>query len=266
MLAGRTARSLGVTQRRWRPLEGHMSSLREAVNIVRAVCPHDKPTAINLNMRSHLDTRKLEQDIRTTIMLPFGDGTTKRVALACDDDDADMMEEFAQFGANVLGCKAIIEATKADPDNLPFDVVVATQQHIKKLAPVARALGQRGFMPNKRLGSLVPLSELQTTVESFQKGISQIRFDERGRTRVRIGNSAMPLSHLHGNAVALMKRLYDKKPKGMDWVQSCVISSPSGFCSVRVDVSKQPFKELDRTEAIKKQVHSLRVLMCNACE
>ena len=83
-------------------------------------------------------------------MLPAGTGKSVRV---CVFADADMQEKVMEAGADVFGTSDLIKAM--GEGKIEFDKLIATQEQMQSLKPLARVLGPKGLMPNVKSGTLV---------------------------------------------------------------------------------------------------------------
>jgi len=98
--------------------------------------PHKTDENINLYIRLGIDATKSDQQVRGTIVLPAGTGKETKVAIFTSDD-------FKHIAAKtkadmIIDLNHIKEIT---PDNLKFDVLVATNDVIKLLKPFGRTIG-----------------------------------------------------------------------------------------------------------------------------
>lgn len=158
-------------------------------------------------IRLNVDPRQGDQNIRGTCVLPAGTGSKIRV---CVFADADMMEKVMEAGADAFGTDDLLKQLaegKAD-----FDKLIATQDQMQALRPLARVLGPKGLMPNLKSGTLVKPEELLETVRLSKQGQIEFRINEHADIMVKIGLREFGDDQLFSNFDAFARALAKKKP------------------------------------------------------
>ena len=100
-------------------------------------------------MNLGLNVRHADEQLRGTMMLPHGTGTTARVAVFAEGDKA---REAEEAGADVVGSADL--AKRIEEGFTDFDVAVATPDQMGNVGRLGRILGPRGLMPNPKTGTV----------------------------------------------------------------------------------------------------------------
>ncbi|MDR0588495.1 MAG: 50S ribosomal protein L1 [Burkholderiales bacterium] len=183
--------------------------------------------AVNLG----IDSRKSDQTVRGSVVLPAGTGKTVRVAVFAQGDKAKLAEEA---GADVVGFDEL--AAKVKGGFLDFDVVIATPDAMKVVGQLGQVLGPRGLMPNPKVGTVS--ADVVTAVKNAKAGQVQYRADKAGIIHCTIGRASFSVEQLKQNLVALIEALNKSKPassKGV-YLRRLSVSSTMG-AGVRVEIA-----------------------------
>ena len=176
--------------------------------------------SIDLDVRLGINTRKADQNIRGTTILPKGTGKTPRVLVLCKSDKED---EAKQAQADYVGLDDMLE--KIEGGWLEFDMVIATPDVMKNVSKVAKILGPRGLMPNPKSGTVT--LDIKNAIEECKAGKVEFRADKTGIVHSTIGRASFPVEDLRENVEHLMGVLLKARPatvKGQ-YVKSAFISS-----------------------------------------
>ena len=171
--------------------------------------------AINLGV----DSRKSDQVVRSSTVLPNGTGKTVRVAVFAQGENADAAKEA---GADIVGFEDLAESIKAG--NMDFDVVIASPDAMRVVGTLGQVLGPRGLMPNPKVGTVTP--NVAQAVTNAKSGQVRYRTDKAGIIHCPIGNASFEVAALRSNLEALLEDLNKLKP-----------SSAKGIYLKRISVS-----------------------------
>ncbi len=139
---------------------------KEAIHQVKEISKERKfKESVEAIIRLNVDPRQGDQNIRGTCVLPAGTGKSVRV---CVFADADMQDKVMEAGADVFGTSDLIKAMSEG--KIEFDKLIATQEQMQSLKPLARVLGPKGLMPNVKSGTLVKPDELLEAVKLSKQG------------------------------------------------------------------------------------------------
>lgn len=124
-------------------------SLEEGIALLKKVNYAKFDATVNIAIKTNANPKYNDQMIRSTTILPNGTGKTKKVAVFIGDD---RIAEAKKAGADIAGSEDLLQAIKAG--KFDFDVLITTPDHIRDLAPVAKALGPKGLMPSPKAGTV----------------------------------------------------------------------------------------------------------------
>ncbi|MFC1854451.1 50S ribosomal protein L1 [Candidatus Dependentiae bacterium] len=170
-----------------------------------------------------IDPSKGEQVVRGSALLPHGTGKKVRVAAFVKGDKE---EDARKAGADFIGGEDLIE--KVAGGWMDFDVAVATPDIMGALGKVARVLGPRGLLPNKKLGTVT--FDVGPVIEDLKKGKVSFRNDKGGGLHIPFGKVSFGVEKLMENLKALLEAVRSSKPassKGK-FIKKAVVSSTMG--------------------------------------
>lgn len=157
--------------------------------------------AINLG----IDPNKGEQTVRGSVVLPYSKGKEKVVIVFAQGEYADAAKKA---GADFVGMEDLIE--KIQGGWLDFDYAVATPDVMGAVGVLARVLGPRGLLPNKKIGTVT--FDVEAIVSDLKKGRAFFRNDKQGIVHFSIGKVSFDVQKLHDNLSALTKAVLAGKP------------------------------------------------------
>ena len=198
-------------------------TVEEGVKIVKDNAKAKFDETVELHVKLGIDTKKADQQVRSTVALPHGTGKTKRIAVIAKGEHE---KKAKKAGADKVGCEDIVdEVLKGKID---FDVLVATPDTMKDLAKAAKILGPRGLMPNPKSGTVT--FDLANTIKALKAGRIEFKADAYGIVHAIIGKASFDATKLAENAKAVLETILRVKPstsKGV-YVQSISVSSTMG--------------------------------------
>src|SRR3990167_7697726 len=206
-------------------------SFAEAVALVKEAATAKFDESIDVAVQLGVDAKKSDQVVRGAVVLPNGTGKTTRVAVFAQGAKA---EEAKAAGADIVGMDDLAAMVKAG--DMPFDVVIAAPDAMRVVGQLGQILGQRGLMPNPKVGTVTP--DVATAVKNAKAGQVQYRADKAGIVQCTIGLASFAPEALCENLKALVEALNKAKPassKGI-YLQKLSVSSTMGP-GIRVDVA-----------------------------
>ncbi len=198
----------------------------EAIKLVKELAFADFDETVELHLRLGIDPRHSEQQIRTTVLLPYGLGKTVRVLVFAEGEAARIAQEA---GADIVADDEII-ARIADEGWTEFDVALAVPDMMRKIGRLGKVLGRRGLMPNPKAGTLIPAEDIPRAIEEARAGRIEFRNDKTANVHVPIGKTSFPEEHLLGNMAAVMDAVRRARPaaaKGT-YLRRAVVTSTMG--------------------------------------
>lgn len=212
----------------------------EAVKLVRETATASFDETIEVHARLNIDPRHADQQIRTSIVMPFGLGKTVTILVFAEGEAAQIAREA---GADIIGDDEVI-AKIQNEGWVDFDVGLATPDMMRKISRLGRVLGRRGLMPNPKAGTLVQPQDIPRAIEEARAGRVEFRNDRTGNIHVPIGKASFTEEALVGNMATLMDVVRRNRPPAVRgaYIRRLVLTSTMGP-AVRVD----PFAALAMT-------------------
>jgi large subunit ribosomal protein L1 len=206
-------------------------ALQEALDLAKKTATAKFDESIDIAVNLGIDSKKSDQVVRGSVVLPRGTGKKVRVAVFAQGANA---EAARNAGADVVGFDDLAEKIKGG--FMDFDVVIATPDAMKVVGPLGQVLGPRGLMPNPKVGTVSP--NVAEAVKNAKAGQVQYRADKAGIVQCTIGRASFPLDALAENFEALLGAINKSKPsstKGV-YLKKVSVSSTMGV-GIRVDQS-----------------------------
>ena len=197
--------------------------LIEAVSLAKETAQAKFDESVDIAVRLGVDSRKADQNIRGSVLLPKGTGKKFRVLVfAKGEKEAEAREAGAEF----VGGEDLMK--KIQDGWLEFDRVVATPDMMGVVGRIGKILGPRGMMPNPKTGTVT--FAVKEAVEEIQAGKVDFRVDKGGTVHALVGKASFSVEALAENFNALMEELVRMKPtssKGK-YVKAVSLSSTMG--------------------------------------
>ena len=201
----------------------------EAMKLVKETATAKFDESVDVAVNLGIDTKKSDQTVRGSVVLPAGTGKKVRVAVFAQGDKA---QSAKAAGAELVGMEDLAEKIKGG--SLDFDVVVAAPDAMRVVGQLGQILGPRGLMPNPKVGTVTP--DVAAAVKNAKGGQVQFRADKTGIVQCTIGRASFTPEQLRDNLGALLDALNKSKPasiKGI-FLKKVSVSSTMGL-GVKVD-------------------------------
>jgi large subunit ribosomal protein L1 len=203
----------------------------DAFDLVKECATAKFDESVDISARLGIDTRKSDQTVRGSVVLPHGTGRVVRVAVFAQGANADAA---LAAGADKVGFEDLAESMKAG--NLDFDVVIASPDAMRIVGQLGQVLGPRGLMPNPKVGTVA--ADVAGAVKNAKGGQVRYRADKSGIVHCTIGKASFEPVKLLENLRILLADLNKMKPstaKGI-YLKKISVSSTMGP-GVLLDVS-----------------------------
>ncbi len=204
----------------------------QALQLVKDTAYTSFDGTVEIHMRTALDPRQADQQIRDVVVLPNGLGKTVRVLVFTQGEGANLA---SQAGADYIADNDEM-ITRIQGGWTDFDVAIATPDMMGKAGRLGRILGPRGLMPNPKAGTVVPAEDLPRVIREAKAGRVEFRLDKSANLHVPIGKVSFELEKLAENLTALMEAIRKARPaaaKG-SFVKRITLTSTMGP-AIRVD-------------------------------
>ncbi len=196
----------------------------EAIKLVKETSTTKFDSTVEVALKLNLDTKKADQQLRGSIVLPHGTGKVKKVLVIAKGEAA---EAARKAGADYVGDVDMID--KIQKENwFDFDVIVATPDMMANLGKIGRILGPKGLMPNPKTGTVTMNTE--KAVNDIKKGMIEYKTDSYGNIHSIIGKVSFDDSKLLENLEYLVNTIIKAKPavvKGT-FIQNISVSTTMG--------------------------------------
>jgi len=198
----------------------------DAIRLVKEMAYAKFDETIELHLRLGIDPRHSDQQIRTTVLLPYGLGKTVRILVFAEGEAARIAQDA---GADIVADDEVI-ARINDEGWTEFDVALAVPDMMRKIGRLGKVLGRKGLMPNPKAGTLIPAEDLPRAIEEARAGRIEFRNDKTANIHVPIGKASFPEEQLVGNMTAVMDAVRRARPasaKGT-FLRRAVLTSTMG--------------------------------------
>ena len=181
---------------------------------------------VEIHLRTGLDPRQADQQVRDVVVLPHGLGKSVKVLVFAQGE---AVEKATEGGADYIADSdewiAKIQGGFTD-----FDVAIATPDMMSKAGRLGRVLGPRGLMPNPKAGTVVPGDDLPRAIREAKAGRVEFRLDKTANIHVPIGKVSFDANQLYNNLAALMEAIKKAKPTGAKgaYIRKITLSTTMG--------------------------------------
>lgn len=197
-------------------------TIEEASELIKKTSTVKFDATIDLSMKLNVNTKLAEQQIRGTLILPNGNGKTKKVLAITDKT-----EEAKAAGADFAGGKELLE--KIQKENwFDFDVIVATPNMMGELGKMGRVLGPKGLMPNPKTGTVS--NDIAKAVTEIKGGKVEYRSDKEGNMHVSIARVSFEPKKIAENLHAICETIVKARPSTVkgNFITNAVIHTTMG--------------------------------------
>ncbi|MBN1450921.1 MAG: 50S ribosomal protein L1 [Anaerolineales bacterium] len=185
-------------------------SPREAMGLAKETSSTKFDSTVEVHIRTTLDPRQADQQVRDVVVLPHGLGKTVRVLVFAQGEGATAAREA---GADLVADDDE-SLKKVEGGALDFDVAIATPDMMGKVGRLGRVLGPRGLMPNPKAGTVVNPDDMGRAITEAKAGRVEFRLDKTANMHVAIGKVSFEADKLFDNFAALMDAIRKAKPAG----------------------------------------------------
>lgn len=161
--------------------------------------------SVDAHINIGIDPSKGEQAVRGSVLLPHGTGKKVRIIVFAKGDYA---EQAQKAGADYVGTDDLID--KIMGGWLDFDFAVATPDIMGLVGKLAKILGPKGKLPNKKVGTVT--FDVATIVKDLKKGRVFFKNDKNAIVHFTFGKKSFDVKHLQENITAFLKALTSAKP------------------------------------------------------
>jgi large subunit ribosomal protein L1 len=204
----------------------------EAIALVKSLKRAKFDESVEIHIRTGLNVRHADEQLRGTIALPNGLGKDVKIAVFARGPKAD---EATAAGADVVGAEDL--AKQIEEGFMDFDVAIATPDMMPIVGRLGRILGPSGKMPNPKVGTVT--MDVAKAVEESKSGKVEYRTDRTAIVHLNIGKTSFDERQLLENYAAVIEELVRAKPSAAKgrYLRTVTIASTMGP-GVKVDPSR----------------------------
>jgi large subunit ribosomal protein L1 len=201
-------------------------SVREAVTLAKDTSVTKFDSTVEVHIRTALDPRQADQQVRDVVVLPNGLGKTVRVLVFAQGEGA--------AAARAAGADLVADddetIKKIEGGMLDFDVAIATPDAMGRVGRLGRILGPRGLMPNPKAGTVVNAADLTRAIKEAKAGRVEFRLDKTANIHVSVGKASFSADQLYQNFAALMQAVHKARPSGAkgDYIKRITLTTTMG--------------------------------------
>lgn len=197
-------------------------TIAEAAELVKTTSTTKFDSTIDVSFHLNVDPKQADQQIRGTVILPHGNGKTKKVLAITHKVD-----EATAAGADFAGGKEMLEKIKNE-NWFDFDVIVATPDMMGELGKMGRILGPKGLMPNPKTGTVA--MDIAKAIQEIKAGKVEYRVDKDGNIHVSVARCSFDTEKIVDNLNTICDQIVKVKPasvKGV-YIKNAVIHTTMG--------------------------------------
>jgi len=183
----------------------HQYSPAEAVRLIKEMQSAKFTETVECHIRTGLNVRHAEEQLRGTITLPHMAGTDVTVIVFAKGDKA---RDAEAAGADVVGEEDL--AKRIEDGWTDFDVAVATPDLMPVVGKLGRILGPQGKMPNPKVGTVS--EDVGQAVSEAKAGRMEYRTDRSAIVHMAIGKTSLSARELLENYAALVDEVVRARP------------------------------------------------------
>jgi large subunit ribosomal protein L1 len=160
---------------------------------------------VECHIRTGLNVRHAEEQLRGTITLPHMAGTDVTVVVFARGEKA---RDAEAAGADVVGDDDLAERIQGGWTD--FDVAIASPDMMPVVGRLGRVLGPQGKMPNPKVGTVT--EDVAKAVSEAKAGRMEYRTDRHAIVHLAIGKTNLSERELLENYAALLDEIIRAKP------------------------------------------------------
>jgi large subunit ribosomal protein L1 len=204
----------------------------EAIALVKGLAAAKFDESVEVHVRTGLNVRHADEQLRGTIALPNGLGRDVKVAVFAQGPK---VAEAEQAGADIVGGEDLAKKIEDGFDD--FDVAIATPDLMSVVGRLGRILGPSGKMPNPKVGTVT--MDVAKAVTESKAGKVEYRTDRTAIVHLVIGKASFDERQLLENYAAIVEELIRAKPSAAKgrYLYTITLASTMGP-GVKVDPSR----------------------------
>jgi large subunit ribosomal protein L1 len=195
----------------------------EALALVKQLSKAKFNESVEVHIKTGLNVRHADEQLRGTIALPNGLGKEVKIAVFAQGEKA---KEAEDAGADIVGGEDLAKQIQEGFDD--FDIAIATPDMMPIVGRLGRILGPSGKMPNPRVGTVT--MDLTRAIEESKAGKVEYRTDRNAIVHLVIGKRDFEEQKLLENYAAVIEEIIRAKPSAAKgrYLKSVTFASTMG--------------------------------------
>ena len=204
----------------------------EAIALLKELRGAKFNESVEVHIRTGLNVRHADEQLRGTIALPNGLGKEVKIAVFAQGDK---VREAEEAGADVVGGADLAERIQEGFDD--FDIAIATPDMMPVVGRLGRILGPSGKMPNPKVGTVT--MDLTKAISESKAGKVEYRTDRTAIVHLVIGKTDFDERLLLENYAAVIEELMRAKPSAAKgrYIRTVTLASTMGP-GIKIDPSR----------------------------
>lgn len=213
----------------------------EAIQKIKDLATAKFDETVEIHLRTGVDPRYAEQQVRGVVTLPAGTGRVVRILVFASPDGQELARNA---GADFVGADDL--ADRIQKGWTDFDIVLATPDMMRVVGKLGRVLGPRGLMPSPKTGTILPAEDLPRVIEETRLGRVEFRVDKTSNIHVPIGKASFSADKLMKNFSVLMEAIVAAKPSALkgNYLKKITLTTTMGP-GVKVDINAASGRQAD---------------------
>ncbi len=198
-------------------------NIDQAIDLLKKTGNAKFKETIDIAINLGIDSKKSDQNVRGSTVLPNGTGKLLRVIVFAQGEDADAAQNA---GADEVGFEDLAEKIKTG--FCEFDIVIATPDTMRVVGQLGQILGPRGVMPNPKDGTVT--KNIADAVNNAKAGQVRFRSDKGGVVHCSIGKIEFSERSIKENLKSLLDAIVRNKPSSTKgpFIKKVTVSSTMG--------------------------------------
>ena len=198
-------------------------SLDEAISLLKKTSNAKFNETIDIAINLGIDSKKSDQNVRGSMVLPNGTGKTLKVIVFAQNEQ---VEAAKNAGADEVGFEDLAEKIKSGFSE--FDLVIATPDTMRVVGQLGQILGPKGMMPNPKDGTVT--KNIEDAVIKAKTGQIRFRNDKGGVVHCAIGKTDFSEVSIKQNLESLLDEIVKSKPSSSkgSFIKKVTVSSSMG--------------------------------------
>lgn len=194
-----------INTQKYQKKEQKMFNLKQGIKILKNSKKRKFIESIDAAFNLNINSKKPEQNIRNTAILPHGTGKNIKIAVFTTGENIKIA--YSQ-GADLVGMEDLAEIIKKNKKK--FDIIIATPETMKLVGTLGPILGPRGIMPNPKFGTIT--KDIKRTIKEIKNGKIYYKNDKNGIIHSTFGKINFSTQALSENFFSLYNSIKKSKP------------------------------------------------------